>query len=186
MYKPNKTLLECVAATLAGSFTYTIPLQHSQLVKDGMVEVNPEITDPNGKGIATRATQAGIDAVKAWNESQTSTQTEALKTSGKFEFVIEDGVPMPKVTHGNGGGNSIYPFDKLDVNQSFFVPNNEKHPNIAKALASTVSNANLRYAVKVPGQFRTNRKGNQVPLTEQKREFKVRSVDGGARVWRIK
>lgn len=177
MSKPNKTLIEAVAATLAGGFTYTIPLQHSQLVKDGLVEVNPAVVDPNGKGIGTRATDAGIALVQEYEAEQSTGEVKAepAKTTGKF--VIEDAVPMPKIKR-KGGGNSQYPFDALEFGQSFFVD------KAAKSLASTVANANLRYAEVIPGQTRINRKGAEVPLTQATRKFEVRAVDGGARIWR--
>ena len=78
----------------------------------------------------------------------------------------------------------MYPFDALNVRQSFFVPNTEDKPNAAKSLASTVSSATARYAEVVEGQFKTNKKGEQVPVTRETRKFVVRSVEGGARVWR--
>jgi hypothetical protein len=108
MSKPNKTLIECVIATLAGGFTYTIPLQHSSLVKEGLVEVNPAVTDPNGKGIGTRATQAGIELVQAYEAEQATTATATTTTEQGWvaptdapatttpaktgKFVIEDAV----------------------------------------------------------------------------------------------
>jgi len=187
LQKPNKTLIDAVIATSAGSFTYTIPLQHSALVTAGLLEVNATIVDPNGKGLATRATQAGIDQVTAYNAEQSGTQTNttAPKTA-KLEFVIEDGfVPQVK-KRGNTGGNTQYPFDQLQVGQSFFVPNSEKYPDVAKSLASTVSSAIARYEIAVPGQTRTNRKGDVVPLTEKTRIFVINRETNGARIGRTK
>ena len=190
MSKPNKTLIECVAATMAGGFTYTIPLQHSSLVKEGLVEVNPAVTDPNGKGIGTRATQAGIELVQAYEAEQATIEptdtpegwvapadAPATTPAKTGKFVIEDAVPMPKIKRV-GGGNNLYPFDVLEVGQSFFVGKE------AKSLASTVANANLRYSEVIPGETRINRKGVEVPKTTQTRKFEVRAVDGGARIWR--
>lgn len=186
--KPNKTLIDAVAATLAGSFTYTIPLQHSALVAAGMVEVNATITDPNGKGLATRATQAGIDLVNAYNAEVAAAGgivTEAPKTA-KLAFEISDGFTPLAKRRGNTAGNSQYPFDVLEVGQFFFVPNSEKHPNVAKSLASTVSSAIARYEVEIPGESRVNRKGNIVPKTERTRVFVINAVEGGAQVGRTK
>lgn len=184
--KPNKTLIDAVVATLAGSFTYTIPLQHSALVASGLVEVNPTVIDPNGKGIGTRATQAGIDQVNAYNAEITVAGgeiTEAPKTA-KLEFEIVDGFTPLAKRRGNTAGNTQYPFDKLAVGQFFFVPNSEKHPNVAKSLASTVSSAIARYEVEIPGETRTNRKGNVVPKTQRTRVFVINAVEGGAQIGR--
>lgn len=185
--KPNKTLLEAVAATIAGSFTYTIPLQHSALVSQGLLEVNPQVVDPNGKGIGTRATQAGIDLVNDYNSevAEGGAPTEAPKTA-KLDFEIKDGFTPSVKRRGNTAGNTQYPFDKLEVGQFFFVSNSEKHPDAAKSLASTVSSAIARYEVEIPGKTRVNRKGNTVPLTEKTRIFVINRVEGGAQIGRTK
>jgi hypothetical protein len=224
--KPNKTLIDVVIATLAGSFLYTIPLQHSQLLGTGLVEVNKAIVDPNNKNaFATRATQAGIDMVNAWNAEQSmlaisqgvdpvpaapavvdpvvdptpapvvsawgEASSPAVVTTPvtKSLFALEDNVPVPTVSARTKGGNTTYPFDAMNVGQSFFVPD-ANGKKAAKTMASTVSGANLRNSVEVAGQVRTNRKGAVVPLTEQTKLFIVKSVVengiGGARIWRTK
>lgn len=219
--KPNKTLVDVVTATLAGSFLYTIPLQHSQLLATGMVEVNKTMPDPNNKNaFATRASQAGVDMVNAFNtesaigQPQPIVETPTVVTGDstpivdppvvdwdsspvpvtsvpvqKSIFILDDNVPVPVVSARAKGGNTTYPFDAMLVNQSFFVPDTNGK-KAAKTLASTVSNANLRNSVEVPGQVRTNRKGTIVPLTEQVKLFIVKAVVengvSGARVWRTK
>ena len=201
MEKPNKILLDVVAATLAGSFLHVLPMHYSPLVTLGYVEVNSAITD--GKGFATRATESGIkfvqDHTTATQQNDTSSQIgndaplsasqfdiiKPLQTA-KLSFVIEDGIPVPteKPKRGGGTGNSIYPFDVLNVGQSFFVPDGEK--KATKTMASTVTAANIRYSKEVvPAQTRVNRKGATVPVTYQEREFICRPVEGGARIWRL-
>lgn len=101
---------------------------------------------------------------------------------------IEDNVPVPAIS-GRGRGCNVYPFDQLEVGQSFFVANDESKPNAAKSLASTVSSAAARYAVPAEdGSTKTNKKGEVVPVMVKTRMFVVRRVeeDGvkGARVWR--
>ena len=105
-------------------------------------------------------------------------------------FQIENDVPVPAISgRGRGRGGNVYPFDQLEVGQSFFVANSESKPNAAKSLASTVSSATARYAVPAEdGSTKTNKKGEVVPVMVETRKFVVRSVeeDGvkGARVWR--
>ena len=103
-------------------------------------------------------------------------------------FKIEDSIPVPTIS-GRGRGVKVYPFDQLEVGQSFFVANSEDKQNAAKKLASTVSGATARYAVaSEDGATKTNKKGEVVPVMVETRKFVVRSVeeDGvkGARVWR--
>lgn len=64
-------------------------------------------------------------------------------------FGIISGAILPASKRGNtGGGAPIkYPFDKLEMGQSFFVPVSAKLPDPVKTLGSTVSAANMRYAV---------------------------------------
>ena len=168
-------LAEIVAAGANG--LYTTPEVHGPLVEQGFVELNP--AGPNEAGeTLTRATQKGIDSMN----TATNTGT-AAPASAPSAFAIEDGIAMPTAS-GRGRGGNTYPFDALNVGQSFFVPNSEDKPNAAKSLASTVSSATARYTEVVEGQFKANRKGEQVPVTRETRKFVVRSVEGGARVWR--
>ncbi|HEX2242711.1 MAG TPA: hypothetical protein VHK27_05575 [Gammaproteobacteria bacterium] len=189
--QPSADLKAIVDATLQNSFVYLSAEATAQLVAEGLVETNPAMADANG-GIATRATQKGIDSMNtAANQaaaSQPATSTGAgeaqISGNGAGEIVIEDNVPIPAVSGRGRSGQSVYPFDKLNVGQSFFVA------KPAKNLASTVSSANARFAEEIPGQFKTNKKtGQQVPATRQLRQFVVRSVTEkgvkGSRVWRV-
>lgn len=174
-------LAEIVAAGPNG--LYTSPAVHGPLVEAGMVEINPAMTNEAGE-IATRATQKGIEEMNQNTETGTAATSAPVATS----FAIEDNVPMPTGSgRGRGRGGNVYPFDALEVGQSFFVPNSEDKPNAAKSLASTVSSATARFAVpSEDGATKTNKKGETVPVMVETRKFVVRSVEGGARVWRTK
>lgn len=172
---PAFDLAAVVKATEAGSFVYTSAEAHAKALADGLVEVNPSMTNEAGE-LATRATVKGI-------ESMNATQTPAAPAASKPQFAIEDGIELAPVT-GRGRGGETYPFDQLKPGQSFFVPNTDEKPNVAKSLASTVSSATRRYAEEIPGQTRKDRKGNEVPALKFNRKFVVRAVEGGARVWR--
>ena len=183
-------LAEIVAAGANGLFTAVAV--HGPLVEAGLVEINPAMVNEAGE-IATRATQAGIESLdngetignNATSEATSATaETEKVKTM----FQIENDVPVPAIS-GRGRGGNVYPFDRLEVGQSFFVPNSESKPNAAKSLASTVSGANARYAVPAEdGSTKTNKKGEVVPVMVKTRNFVVRRAEEngvkGARVWR--
>ena len=182
-------LAEIVAAGANG--IYTSPEVHSSLLEAGLVEINPAMTNEAGE-IATRATQKGIESLDNSNGNGNNAPTEATSetaVTGKTEkvktmFQIEDNVPVPAIS-GRGRGGETYPFEQLQVGQSFFVANSESKPNAAKSLASTVSSATARYAVpSADGATKTNKKGETVPVMVETRKFIVRSVEGGARVWR--
>ena len=182
-------LAEIVAAGANGMF---VPESvYAPLVEAGLVEINSAMTDENGF-IATRATQAGIEALdngETIGNNATSEATSATAATGETQkvktmFKIENSIPVPTIS-GRGRGGNVYPFDQLEVGQSFFVANSEDKPNAAKSLASTVSSAIARYAVPSDdGATKTNKKGETVPVMVETRKFVVRSVEGGARVWR--
>ena len=186
-------LAEIVAAGANGMF---VPESvYAPLVEAGLVEINPGMTDENGY-VATRATQKGIeslDSAATVADNATSEATSATAATGETQkvktmFKIEDSIPVPTIS-GRGRGGNVYPFDQLEVGQSFFVANSEDKPNAAKSLASTVSSATARYAVaSEDGATKTNKKGETVPVMVETRKFVVRSVEEngvkGARVWR--
>ena len=186
-------LAEIVAAGANGMF---VPESvYAPLVEAGLVEINPAMTDDNGY-VATRATQAGIESLDSGaivTDNATSEATSVTAATGETQkvktmFQIEDNVPVPAIS-GRGRGGNVYPFDQLEVGQSFFVANDESKPNAAKSLASTVSSAIARYAVPAEdGSTKTNKKGEVVPVMVETRKFVVRSVEEngvkGARVWR--
>ena len=182
-------LAEIVAAGANG--IYTSPEVHSSLLEAGLVEINPAMTNEAGE-IATRATQKGIESLDTGNGNGDNAPTEATSETAvigktqkvKTMFKIEDSIPVPTIA-GRGRGGETYPFEQLAVGQSFFVANSEDKPNAAKSLASTVSSATARYAVaSEDGATKTNKNGETVPVMVETRKFIVRSVEGGARVWR--
>lgn len=178
-------LASIVVATQANSFVYTAEADHKPLIEAGLVEINPAIADESGS-VATRATQKGIDQVTTQNEN-TAAAPVAVAVA-KPAFTLETGVPLPSIS-GRGRTGNTYPFDQMEVGQSFFVANSKDKPNAAKSLASTVSSATARYAVASPdGTTKVNAKGETVPVMIEVRKFVVRSVTengvGGARIWR--
>ena len=186
-------LAEIVAAGANGLFTAVAV--HGPLVEAGLVEINPGMIDENGN-VATRATQKGIESLdsaatvadNATSETKTATAEIGTTQKAKTMFKIENSVPVPTIS-GRGRGGNVYPFDQLEVGQSFFVVNDESKPNAAKSLASTVSSATARYAVpSADGATKTNKAGETVPVMVETRKFVVRSVEEngvkGARVWR--
>lgn len=175
----NAKLVELVGfyAANPNAVMYTAPNEHTGLIAAGMVEINTGMVDAQGN-IATRPTAQGIAAV---NSSTTSNAGDAGSPAApsqpvaKPSFEIQQAA-LPAVSgRGRGAGTETYPFDKLEVGYSFFVPNSTDKPNPAKSLASTVSSATKRYAEVVPGETVKNKKGADVPKTKETRKFVVRS-----------
>lgn len=194
-------LVEIVNATNAGQVVYTPAEVHGPLVTDGLAEVNATMTNENG--IATRATAKGIETV---NASASQGQSAPAASTAKPTFQLEK-ASLPPISGRGRAGTELYPFDQMEVGDSFFVPNDASKENAAKSLASTVSSATKRYAEVIPGEFKTiTVKGKdgapdstkQVPALKETRKFVVRSrtaaaeaAEGfahgndGARVYRV-
>lgn len=170
------------------------------LAEAGLVELNPQMVD--GDKIAARATNEGVDAYQNGDSvepTNTNEGTETMNTENTVAapaaFAVESGVPIPTIKR-QGAATSIYPFDALEVGQSFFVPATDEMPNPGKSLASTVSSASKRYATE-KGTRTINRKNKEtgemepveVPAYKYDRKFMVRTIEEngvkGARVWRI-
>lgn len=183
-------LAAIVAATVNGGFAWVGLEEAKNLAAEGLTESNNDVSDGRPEGtIATRATQKGIDM-----NAQTQTigkgdvaTVSAAQVLGKSEFVIETGVALPK-SAARGRTGSKYPFEALQLSQSFFIPEKK-----VSDLASTIAGANARYASEKKDDkgavvIRTNRKNKVVPELVYSRKFVVRNAekDGvkGARVFR--
>ncbi len=198
------TLAMIVAAGAEGLMTSAAV--HGPLVEQGLVEINPGITNEAGE-FATRATQKGIESMNTNTGAPTPTTGAAAVKSA---FKLDDAVELPTIKRGGRGGN-VYPFDEMAKGQSFFVAATADKPDPAKSLASTVSSATARYAVETAEMetveektYQTDDAGKRVkrdgsfvvlstqmvsrPKMELTRQFVVRSVEEGgvkgARVWR--
>lgn len=131
-----------------------------------LIEVNIEQLDSSGNA-AVRLTEAGIAMV-----TNGAGVAKASETKSSLYAVISNAV-LPPSKRGNKGGGAPtqYPFDSLEIGQSFFVPVSEKHPDPVKTLGSTVSSANMRFAV-ATGETKT--------VTRAKRGEKNRAVKDAA------
>lgn len=129
------------------------------------------------------------------NANQAGASAEKKPAGVKPMFQIQSNVEVPTATRRTR--TSAFPFDALEIGQSFFVPETEERKDPAKSMASTVNGANERHSEVIEGQTVTNRKGNEVPARKPLRKFIVRPVaDGaawgeqyagvaGAGVWRV-
>lgn len=152
----DKSLLAVIVLAMANDeapFHFATPAEVKNLLDNDMVEVNNEITD--GDKVAVRATEKGMAEAPAPsnNEGNTNTVTDAATataTPTPSPFAIIDGAVLPE---GRAPRSStVYPFETMNVGQSFFVPATADKPNPAKSLASTVSSANKRFAEVVTGE----------------------------------
>ena len=202
-------LAQIVAATDNGSFVYSSAAAHQPMLANvpSLVEVNTQMVNPaDATQFATRATSdakaflAATPAVVAGNAPATHSEAH------KYEIITGATLPEPK-KRGNSFGSGAptkYPFADMPVGGAFFSANSEHvKSNAVKALGSTVSSQNRKYAEPVVenGEVKTktikqairdeNNKpkldGNGKKITELKvipvlkynRKFTIRPVEGG-------
>jgi hypothetical protein len=108
-------------------------------------------------------------------------------------FKIDNDVKPPTRAPRGRGGHPGYPFDELNVGESFHIPSTPERPDPCRACAAAVSSATSRYKVPHPGGLTTtDGKGKEVPVMVKTRIFVIRRVDEtdprgkGARVFRLK
>lgn len=191
--KANAQKVEAPAITLseivkAGSVGMYVPEALAQeLWAKGWIEVNAALKNEKGD-VACRATFAGAEAVEAMESAMENPVAVVLASPEvapkvKSVFSIEAGIPVPPPI-GRGRSGSKYPFDELQIGESFFVADSSEHPDATASLASTVSGATQRFATDHPTETKTVR-GVVVPKKVYSRKFSLRRVEGGARVWRV-
>lgn len=165
---------------------YLFPSDGEMFFNAGFVEINREMMDEAGR-IAVRINEAGREYLKSLQQVQEPASIEVPKVStqekGTQMFKIEKDVPMPTIKRRKKA--SAFPFDEMEVGDSFFVGNTEDNPDLVKQAKWGAASATNRFAVPDPdGLTRTNRKGEVVPKMIQTRRFVVRSEGEGVRVWR--
>lgn len=168
------------------------------LVKDGLVEQNPELAD--GDKVATRLTEKGIEAVNTPATTTAPAASAAASAVNPFDAfgAPDDNIPVPTVRSRSGGGGLAGYIDSFAAGQSKFFPNTEEKPNMAKSLASTVSTVLAKHATPVnnpdgsPKMETYTIKGETKTrqAVEHAKAFTVASVTengvAGARIWRTK
>ena len=190
-------LATIVEVTKAGNVLYIPPFASSTLVTGGFVETNPAMS--NADGLATRATQKGLDY--KMSDTQTAPPASA-PPEAQPAMAIDKGMALPPIKRNSFGATKrapAYPFADLEVGDNLHIAATGD-AKLARVLAAAVSNANSRYAVatsesetvtqatyqvdakgkreKVNGHFvKTGEKQVTRPKMKHEREFTLRSVD---------
>jgi hypothetical protein len=161
----KKALMEQITAATNSDIGYAVisKTEADVLAAEGKIEINLT-AGPDAQGnVQVRAISPVV----------------AEQTPEKMQFEIVSGLPIPASTRGGGGSREeIYPFSKLQVGESFFIPATAAKPNPAETFASTVTSAQRRFAEKT-GNTKTNRVGKVVPEIKLTRRFSLRAVKAG-------
>lgn len=143
-------------ASAEGGFLMLTQAEGQDIVNEGFAVVDTSIVE--GDTAAVRLTEAGTAKLAETKDNGSNPEATAgtapAATDAKASYDIDDGVPMPTgtVRRGREGG---YPFDKLEIGQSFHVAKSADNEDPAARLASSVSGARVKYSEEVPGETET-------------------------------
>lgn len=193
-------LAKVIAATDSGQLMYLSQSEGGAFVAHNppLIEVNTGILDPNDNTkAAVRATQAAKDYIAAQSTAGTEQKAEPSK------YAIITGAVLPEAKkRGNvsgAGAPTKYPFADMEVGSSFFSADSDhKNGNALKALGSTVSSQNRKYAEET-GEHKTvtravrdehnkaklDANGKKItetvtlPVLKYNRKFTIRAVEAG-------
>lgn len=135
------SLLALIAASSVG-YLFLAQDEGADIVTAGQASIKTDVEAPAGLA-AVELTDAGRAFLA---EHQSEVVTPAAVTA-KPSYEIEDDVAMPTEKARTGGRQFQYPFDKLNVGQSFHVAKSAANPDPAARLASSVSGARTRFSV---------------------------------------
>ena len=196
----NRTMLASIASGFIKYVNQTEALAVGLNHNPPLIEVNMGAPNPeDATRVAVRLSEAGM----AYLGTNNNMANEVVKTETvASNFGLINGAVLPPSKRGTGlkggGAPKKYPFDDMEVGQSFFVPVSASHPDPVKTLGSTVSSANMRFAEEtgeVKSVERSKRgKGNKleldangnkivevktVPVYKFTRKFEIRGVEKG-------
>ena len=144
-------LFKVVEASRSGSIAYLSQAEGEGLLAAGFITVNANQPDPNDASkVAAYPTEAGAKFVdENGGASDNSAAQGATAAPSVPTFEIDDNVPIAAKRRGAVGSprESIYPFAKLEIGQSFHVPVTADMPKPNRTLGSAVSNATKSYDV---------------------------------------
>jgi hypothetical protein len=211
-------LLAAIAASETGYLMLT-QAEATEGMNAGHLELKPGVAAEGDKAAVT-LTDAGFAAFQASEHGDNARAGSAdsapasSASSASSGYEIETGIAIPTGTASRRGRQSGYPFDKLEVGQSFHVAKSADNTDPAARLASSVSGANAKYAEPTgekksvtvknyakgeDGKFLKDAEGKRIvesETTEERdvtrftRTFVVKAVGAedpkgeGARVWR--
>jgi len=215
-----KRISDSTASSLGYGFVN--PTQVSNLIAAGLIETNTSVPNPKDKAefacrvlpagreyLATLSVQAPASqpALNPFANSPVAAQAAApaSATTGPV-FTRRKDLPVPAAkprTRPPGFGKaSKYPFDDMEVGESFHVPFSSFGADVKdpmKAMSASVAGANRKYTQIVQpvkqrlnkkGVGMVNKKGEPINESTKYREYVALKVDGtdsdgeGIRVWR--
>jgi hypothetical protein len=160
-------LQKIVAATKSPpGFTYASEFDLVQLIALDLVEVNAAFKNAAGN-LTVRASSTADDYLENIGANEMTKHEPPVEVvTNATGFEIDNDVPVPAIKRAKGAAtNSKYPFDLLEVGQSFHIPAVAGEKDMAKKLASVVVMANRRFSSDIPGEFTTRSFNRRIKLS---------------------
>lgn len=151
-----------LAAILAGTVTRITEAQAASLDASHFEVNTADVVD--GAALV-RLTDAGIAAAQEATDPADGSAPAAA--SGGIE--IDDDVAMPEGKR-RSPRETLYPFDKLEVGQSFHVAKSAENPDPATRLSSSVSGAHIRFSPELKNEDGTPKTESYTSPVYQKNE----------------
>lgn len=150
--KPQREKLATLATAREKNEASYLPSRTLKpLTELGLIDVAPDGT-PGATNTAgeklVRISDTGLAVLKKYE----GVAERVAPTAPEGGFEIVSGFTMPEPSRA-GRREAVYPFDKLEIGQSFFIPATAENENPAKRLNGTVSSANRRYKDTTPPRY---------------------------------
>lgn len=197
----TELLSKVVAATDSGQLVYLSHAEGGAFVAHNppLIEVNTAILDPNDN---TKAAARSTQAAKDYLAAQSAPKSNGAAEPSKYEIITNATLPEAR-KRGNvagAGAPTKYPFADMPVGASFFSADSEhKNSNALKALGSTVSSQNRKYATPDGDKTKTIKQAKRgedkkpvldengkkvietktIPVLKYERKFTIRPVVAG-------
>lgn len=145
-------LLALIAAAEAGVLMLTQD-EGAEAVNAGHASVDASIVEGDTAAVSlTDAGRAALAAASEKVEDKTGGNTAASSTFG-----IDADIPMPGNNTGRRARSGGYPFEALEVGNSFHVakPGDATLDELLTRISSSVSGARARFSVEIPGETET-------------------------------
>lgn len=113
----------------------------NDIVNAGLATVDTATLNSDGKASVT-LTEAGSKAIEAAQITDKAIVTQAAKPV----FTMRSDIVMPVKVRKTKA--AIYPLDSMNVGDSFHIPATAENPDPATRIASTLSQARVKYMVK--------------------------------------
>lgn len=125
-------------------YLFLTQAEATDALADGSVQLNESVADPNDGTRAVSLTGKGEAMLGAAPARAKGVKHQLAVSAG-----IDTDIPPPPSAGPKRGpnGGSKYPFDTMEVNQSFHIPKTAEQPDPLNSIQTSISQAHQKFAV---------------------------------------